>query len=492
MKRLVDYYLREWKASPYRKPLLLRGARQVGKTYAVRELGKAFENIVEINFELKEGAKGIFEKGDLEPERIIRDLSLLTGMQIIPGATLLFFDEIQNTPKVLTALRYFYEKLPALHVIAAGSLLDFTIQATGIPVGRVSSLYMYPLSFFEFLCACGHEQLAQEIMPGRFTAALSEPVHQKLLSLFAEYCAIGGMPEAVMLWKKTGNPSLCFEVQHTLLDTYRQDFGKYAEKFQIKYLSVLFNVIPRFLGIKFKYSAIEGEYRKRELSPCLDLLTTAGVAHSVMRSAGNGVPLGAEADIEDFKIIFLDAALAQALLGLDLKAWFLQPEKEFINKGAIIEAVVGQEFLAHAHPAHKINLFYWRRNAAGSEAEIDYLMTQQGSVIPVEVKSGAGSTLKSMHMFLESHKNSPFGLRFSTQNYSVHEKIHSYPLYAISSVIRDHVQDVNAYQYVSLKEQTLSEKKHVLKEAYKQANKDADRLEIMKELQALDGEDWID
>lgn len=448
MKRLIDYYLREWKNSAYRKPLLLRGARQIGKTYAVRELGKTFENIVEINFELMEGAKDVFEKNDLEPERIIRDLFLLTGKRIIPGQTLLFFDEIQNTPKALIALRYFYELLPSLHVIAAGSLLDFTIQAVGIPVGRVSSLYMYPLSFFEFLCACGYEMLAQEIMPGKFTAALNEAVHKKLLFLFGEYCAIGGMPEAVMRWKETRDPLLCFEVHHTLIDTYRQDFGKYAEKFQIKYLSVLFNVIPRFLGSKFKYSAIEGDYRKRELSPCLDLLTTAGIAHFVMRSAGNGVPLGAEADIEDFKVIFLDVALAQSLLDLDLRAWFLNPEQEFINKGSLIEAVVGQEFLAYTHPSHKSHLFYWRRNAPGSEAEIDYLITHQGSVIPVEVKSGLGSTLKSMHMFLDSHKNSLYGLRFSTQNYSVHEKIYSYPLYAVASIAKDHGQDTKGYEYV--------------------------------------------
>ncbi|HLC06747.1 MAG TPA: AAA family ATPase [Candidatus Babeliales bacterium] len=491
MKRFVDYYLREWKNSPYRKPLLLRGARQIGKTYAVRELGKIFENMVEINFELTEGAQGIFEKGDLEPERIIRDLFLLTRKRIIPGSTLLFFDEIQNTPKVLTALRYFYEKLPALHVIAAGSLLDFTIQSTGIPVGRVVSLYMYPLSFFEFLCACGYEILAQELVPGKFIVPLSEPVHHKLLSLFGEYCAIGGMPEAVMLWKDSGNPSLSFEVHHTLLDTYRQDFGKYADKFQIKYVSTLFDAIPRFLGTKFKYSAIEGEYRKRELSPCLDLLTTAGVVHSVVRSAGNGVPLGAEADLEDFKVIFLDSALAQAMLGLDLKAWFLQPEQEFVNKGSIIEATIGQEFLAYAHPSYKTKLFYWRRNTPGSEAEVDYLITHKGSVIPVEVKSGSGSTLRSMHMFLESHKDSPYGSRFSTQNYSVHEKIHSYPLYAVASVAKDLGHDIKAYEYV-FTGHALKEKKQALKEAFMQANSDDDRLKIIKEWEALDGEDWHD
>ena len=150
MRRLIDYYLSEWKHSDHRKPLLLRGARQVGKTYAVRQLGSTFESFVEVNFEVTTQARDIFER-DLEPDRIIRDLSLIFGKEIIPGKTLLFFDEIQGVPKALIALRYFYEKLPEQHIIAAGSLLDFTIQAVGIPVGRVSSLYMYPVSFFEFL-----------------------------------------------------------------------------------------------------------------------------------------------------------------------------------------------------------------------------------------------------------------------------------------------------------------------------------------------------
>lgn len=448
MKRFIDYYLQEWKNSEERKPLLLRGARQIGKTYAVRQLGMTFESFVEVNFEFTPQAREVFEQ-DLDPDRIIRDLSLIMDITIIPGKTLLFFDEIQGVPKALIALRYFYEKLPEQHIIAAGSLLDFTIQSVGIPVGRVSSLYMYPLSFFEFLCATGHELLAQLIIPGAINSEISEVIHKKLLVLLGEFCAIGGMPEAVMQWKKKRDPVLCSEVHHALVDTYRQDFGKYAERFQIKYLDVLFNAIPRFLGTKFKYSSIEGEYRKRELAPCVDLLTTAGVAHAVTRSAGNGIPLGAEADAENFKLIFLDIALGQALLGLDIKAWFLNSEQEFINKGSVAEALVGQELLAYSHPTRKDHLFYWQRNMVGSEAEIDYLMSSAGMVIPIEVKSGLGNTLKSMHMFLDSHRQSLYGLKLSIQNYSIHEKIRSYPLYAVASIIKDHGHDIKAFEYVA-------------------------------------------
>lgn len=200
MKRFIDYDLKEWKNSPLRKPLLLRGARQIGKTHAARELGKSFDNFVEINFELNRQVHRFFEE-DLNPKRIVEALSLLTYNEITPGKTLLFFDEIQALPQVLTALRYFYEMLPELHVIAAGSLLDFTIQAIGIPVGRIESLYMYPLSFLEFLYAHeGGELLVKKIATHPLDEPMLEPIHKMLLTHVSQYVAIGGMPEAITCW----------------------------------------------------------------------------------------------------------------------------------------------------------------------------------------------------------------------------------------------------------------------------------------------------
>lgn len=443
---MIDFYLAEWKNHPYRKPLLLRGARQVGKTYAVRSLGKLFDSFVEINFESEPKFREIFEQ-DLDPVRIMRDISYLTKKNIEAGKTLLFFDEIQEAPTALTALRYFYERAPQQHVIAAGSLIDFTTQLIGIPVGRVSSLYVYPLSFLEFLSAIGDSLLVEMVMSTDAQHPISEPVHQKLLTLVGEYLAIGGMPEAVLRWQDRRDAQFCFEVHHALIDTYRQDFEKYAQKFQIKYLEALFNAIPRQMGAKFKYSAIEGDYRKRELAPCFDLLSTAGIAHAVVKSAANGVPIGAEADPSDFKVVFLDIALVQTILGLDLRAWFLQPQREFINKGELVEAFVGQELLAYSNPQQRFNLYYWRRNTKGSEAEVDYVIQKDNQVVPVEVKGGAGSTLKSMHLFLESHSATPYGIKFSTQNYSVYEKIHSYPIYAVAySAISRELRERRAYE----------------------------------------------
>jgi predicted AAA+ superfamily ATPase len=355
---------------------------------------------------------------------------------IIPGKTLLFIDEIQVVPKAITALRYFYEEIPELHVIAAGSLLDFALEQEGMPVGRVESLYVYPMSFLEFLFAIKGDILVSEILSHSVEQELSDPVHHKILSLLGEYIAIGGMPGVVACWAETKDPIRCFSLQHAIIDTYRNDFVKYAKKNQIKYVNDIFNNIPQQLGKKFKFSEIEGDFRKRELTPALDLLATAGIVHKVTHSSGQGIPLGANVDPGNYKVIFLDIALAQAILGLNLADWFLNPTQQFVNKGAIAESFVGQELLAYANPHAKSNLYYWQRNAPSSSAEVDYLIQKGENIIPVEVKSGPGSTLKSMHMFLDSHSDSPFGIRFSTQNYSRHEKIDSLPLYAVAAILK--------------------------------------------------------
>lgn len=434
MKRFIDKYLLDWKHDRYRKSLLLRGARQVGKTYAVRQLAKQYINFVEINFENLPEAINIFEL-DLQPERIISELSALISKSIKPDNTLLFFDEIQACPKAIIALRYFYEKMPELHVIGAGSLLDFAIQQVGVPVGRVSFLYMYPLSFIEFLYAVEGEFITQEILNTSIEKPLSIIIHEKILRSVAHYLAIGGMPEAVKTWRDTKDLLECTKVHNTIIDAYKFDFEKYAKKNQIKYLNLLLKYIPQRIGKKFKFSEVSTEYRKRELAPSLDLLDTAGIIHEIFHSAGQGIPLGAQSHLDDFKILFLDIAISQTLLGTELGPWIYNPLEQFINKGEIVEAFIGQELLAYSPHYKKAQLYYWHREVRGSQAEVDYIIQQKENIIPIEVKSGAGSTLKSMHLFLESHPQSPFGIRFSTQNYSKHEKIISYPLYAVASAL---------------------------------------------------------
>jgi len=429
LKRIIDYHLKQWKNREGRKPLLLRGARQVGKTHAVRQLGKSFSRFVEINLESNEAARKIIEK-DLDVQRIVFQLSELLQIKIEDGATLLFFDEIQNVPKAIIALRYFYEYLPKLHVIAAGSLLDFAIEQVGIPVGRVSTLYMYPLSFLEFLIALGHIEWARLIIEASTLVEISEPLHEKLLNIVGIYLAIGGMPAAINEWNKAQMSREVKSVHSDLIYAYEQDFGKYAKQHQIKYLNLLFLKAIEQLSNKFMFSRV-GEYQKRELAPALELLEKAGLVYKVIRSAGQGVPIGAQANLDDFKIVFLDVGLSQALLSLDITAWFLDPLATFLNKGEIVEAFVGQELLAYSDPIKKEVLFYWQRESRGSEAEVDYLIQLREQVVPIEVKAGASRRIKSMQMFLDSHLKSTYGIRFWAGPQTIDDRIYSYPLYAI-------------------------------------------------------------
>lgn len=442
MKRFVDCFLLEWKNRPGRKPLLLRGARQVGKTHAVRALGATFSNFIEINLETDEQARKIIQK-DLDLDRIVLQLSELLQKTIHPGSTLLFFDEIQQVPQAIIALRYFYEKMPDLHVIAAGSLLEFAIEQVGVPVGRVSFLYMYPLSFLEFLAALGHEQWLKAILTYSPENPMNPELHEKLIAVLGHYIAIGGMPDAVNEWVTTKTSRSVKIIHSSLIDTYQADFGKYAKNHQIKYLALVFLKAMEQLSRKFVFSRV-GEYQKRELSPALELLEKAGILYPVIKSDGQGIPIGAHADLSDFKLIFLDVGLSQILLNLDIAPWFIDPLQSFVNKGEIIEAFVGQELLAYSDPITKEKLFYWHRDSRGSMAELDYLIQIKENVVPIEVKSGASKRIKSMHAFLDSHKNSSYGLRFWTGDYLQEQRIVFYPLFAVAKPLADANPHVHA------------------------------------------------
>ncbi len=443
-KRTIDFHLDKWKTDPFRKPLLLRGARQVGKTYAVRRLGSQFKSFVEVNFERLEGASYIFEK-DLSPEKIILSLSLLLKTPIIPGETLLFFDEVQEAPRAILALRYFYEEMPNLHVIAAGSLLEFAIAKVGVPVGRISMLYMYPLSFLEYLVATGNNLIAKEILAHPIGLPMEDVIHAKTLDLLGEYLSIGGMPEAIARWTQTKDPSSALHVLQQIAATYRQDFEKYARKAQVKYLEQLFRQIPQLVGKEFSYREIHGEYRKRELAPALELLERANIIHSIRHCSGFGIPIGAETDFDTFKIIYLDVGLCQAILGSDISIWFLHPLEGFDNRGEIAEGFIGQELICYASPDSKAELHFWKRKEKNSSAEIDYIVQRGEQIIPIEVKSGHGNTLRSLHIFLDTHPKSTSAIRFSCLNYSILNKLDSRPLYAAATLAHDNQKEALAY-----------------------------------------------
>jgi len=439
MKRFVDQDLKSWKKSSGRKSLILRGARQVGKTFSVRQLGKTYADFYEINLEKRGELHSIFER-NLDPIRILRDLSVDRGLPIRPGETLLFFDEIQACPQAMLSLRYFYEEMRELHIIGAGSLLEFAIEQIGLPVGRVQTLTVFPMSFAEFLVAKGQTLLLEAIYE---QTALSKIVQDRAIRFLSEYFAIGGLPEIVAAWVSNEQPLEIKDKLNTIVNTYRQDFEKYAKKSQLKYLNLLLQHIPLQIGKKFKFQGI-GEYRKRELAPCLELMEKAHVIHMVYHSSGQGIPLGAQADLRRCKVLFFDVAITQQLLGLDLKGWFLKPGDEFVNQGELVESFIGQEMMAYSPPNARSSLFYWQREARGSEAEVDYLSVINGEIIPIEVKAGKGSTLKSLHSFLSSHPKSPYGMKISLADRSKFEKIASIPLYAAFEIVEGGRERVHA------------------------------------------------
>lgn len=436
MRRIIEIQLEHWARSKMRKPLILRGARQVGKTYAVRQMAKLFKNIVEINFELFPDAKLIFE-GELDPVIMLRKLSLLTKTPIIPGETLLFLDEVQEMPRAIIALRYFYELMPEQHVIAAGSLLDFALEDVGVPVGRVQFLHLYPMTFFEFLAAQGNSHLATVLLHQDPSQPIAQPIHNKALNILGEYLALGGMPEVVEHWIKTGNIEQCQSIAHQITQAYQQDFLKYAKKTQLKYVDLLFQQLPIHQGKPFKYSHLKTDYRKRELEPCFELLVKAKICNKVYASDGQSLPLFSGAKLDVFKVLGLDIGLSQAILGEGIESWFLEPATAMSNKGSIVEAFVGQELLAYQPASEDVRLFYWQRHAKNSNAEIDYLWVQNKKIVPIEVKSRYGSSLQSMRLFMESHKDTPYGIRFSAHDFNQHDRIHSYPLYAVMNIIED-------------------------------------------------------
>ena len=231
-----------------------------------------------------------------------------------------------------------------------------------------------------------------------------------------------------------------------IVATYRQDFEKYARKAQIKYLEQLFRQTPHMIGKEFSYREIHGEYRKRELAPALELLERANIIHIVRHSSGQGIPIGSGVDFDTFKIIYLDTALCQTILGADVSIWFLHPLEGFINRGEIAESFVGQELLCYARPDSKAELFFWKRKEKNSTAEVDYLLQQEQDILPIEVKSGHGNTLRSLHLFLDTHPKSLKGLRFSSHDYSFTDKLDSRPLYAVASLA--HASQKEALDYL--------------------------------------------
>ena len=419
MYRFASEYLKKWKLNPRHKPLIVRGARQVGKTYLVRDFAeKHFENLLEINFEQDPEAAALFASN--KPQKIVQLLELQFNTSIISGETLIFLDEIQASPEVFVALRYFYEQLPEQHIIAAGSLLEFAFseQTFSVPVGRVEYLYLGPLQFEEFLLASGKDKLAGYLENSSIKDYIPDPVHSQFMELFRTFLVTGGMPESVAAYLKNNSWQECESIKHALLTTFQDDFNKYGKQVKHQRLQLLFKKIPLLVGTKFKYVHVDRHEKTVDLAKSVNLLCLAHIAYRVHHSSCSGIPLGATIDSKKFKLLFLDVGLMSTLCGLNLLDYEKAEDVMLVNSGAVCEQYIGQNLLYSQQFYWIPELHYWVREKKNSSAEVDYVLAEGSTIIPIEVKAGKSGSLRSLHLFLREKKSS-LGVRFNSDGLSL-------------------------------------------------------------------------
>lgn len=428
MKRTIETALYEWKQKTGRLILLLRGARQVGKTYSVREFAKSFPHFLEINFEAQTQAKVFFE-GDFSCADICERLAAYSGVPVIAGKTLLFFDEVQACPACLRALRFFHEQLPQLHVVAAGSLLEFALaEIPSFGVGRVASLFMYPMSFAEFLHADESGMLAEYCLKNGIDKPIDAPLHQKLLEKYRIYTILGGMPAVIENYRKTHDLLESQEIIDHLLTSLFDDFTKYKAHVSSRILRDTLRSIARQAGGKFMYTAVGEEFSTREIKAALEILERAGMIYRVCHSAARGIPLGAEINDRRFKIIPFDVGIQQRLCGLSLADYLTMGHETLVNKGSIAEVFVGIELVVSNPFSKRPELYYWHREKRDSNAEVDYVIQRGMEIIPVEVKSGTKGSMQSMRIFL-AERSLPRGIRLSQETQAHYQNITVVPIY---------------------------------------------------------------
>ncbi len=445
MKRNSLEQLNRWISKSKRKPLILRGARQVGKSTLVRLFAKntAYE-LVEINLEQHKDLDPIFEKLDIE--EIILNLQAVSGKAINTN-TILFLDEIQATPNALAALRYFYELKPDIPVLAAGSLLEFTLKdhSFSMPVGRVNYLHIVPMTFMEYL---------QEIDPFLYDllsnwellSPIPEQAHKNFLKRQREYMLVGGMPEAVQVFKDTNSYEEVKDVQDSICNTYFDDFSKYALNRELVDLQTIYKTIPRIIGKKVKYVHLLQNAKSAYTAALLELLVKAKITTKIFSSDLSGVPLSDGIRPKIFKLLFLDIGLLSRMLRIDIIELQNINERLLINEGTLAEQFIGQ-LLNIDHSQSTIpEIYYWTRESQKSNAEVDFAVAKGSLIIPIEVKSGMSGTLKSLHQLMYEKKLS-IAFRFDLQPASIQEisttisaksglvssryKLISLPLYAV-------------------------------------------------------------
>jgi len=377
-----------------------------------------FETLLEINFEQDPDAASLFESKS--PRTIAPLLEARFNCDLKPGTGLLFLDEIQAAPEVFAALRYFHEEMPELHVVAAGSLLEFVLEehSFSMPVGRVEYLHLGPMQFEEFLLALGRDKLKSFLEGYSAGEPMPEAIHSELLRVFRQFLIVGGMPEAVRAFSETVSYRDCDAVKQSILSTYRDDFNKYRERASHHRIDKVFTKVPQLVGQKFKYSQVDREDRAAQLAAALDLLCLARVTHRVRHTAANGLPLGAEADDRSFKVLFMDVGLLCRSCGLGAVDLEAAEDVMLVNSGAVCEQFIGQHLLYSRPFYEEPELYCWMRQKRSSTAEVDYVTAVGQQIVPVEVKAGKSGALKSLHIFL-TEKKREFGLRFNSDQPSL-------------------------------------------------------------------------
>ena len=451
LSRSIDTLLLEWKNSISLKPLLLRGARQVGKSWAVEHLGKSFDHFIEVNFEKRPDMIDVFERVH-DVHDIANNLSILYNTPIEAGKTLLFLDEIQDSPDAIKSLWAFKEDFPGLHVVAAGSLLEFALkELPSFGVGRIRSLFVYPFSFDEFLQAEGKSAWVKAKQEASSQKPLFTPLYNDLVQHYRTFLMVGGMPASVAAWVTTHDYRNCQAELDDIQLTYYDDFKKYAKKVDSTLLRNTLQSVILQIGHKFTYSKVEGDNRADEVKKALGLLCDAGIIKRVSHTSANGLPLGAEVNEKFRKYIYLDSGLLLRILDMDLGGArqltdliLAGTADDLVNKGGLAEMMLGWELVKYNNPRSQHDLYYWENTADGANSEVDYIIARDMKVLPIECKAGVSGKMKSLYLFMRQ-KHLADAVRCSLENFAQLEnldkqdndslrRIQIIPLFAVSNL----------------------------------------------------------
>ncbi len=434
IERDIDKQLIEWKNSANHKPLILRGVRQCGKTSAVRNFSKQFACYFEINLDKNKKYLSLFDD-DLNIENIIQRLELEFSKKVVPGNTLIFIDEIQESPRAITALRYFYEDAKDIHVIAAGSLLEFVLSgndAIDFPVGRVRSLFMYPFSFLEYLNAMGLKSLSDYLSEYDFSD--KNYMHDKLIEEYKKFLIVGGMPEAVLEYLNTKSLFAVAQIHKDIIINFLDDFNKYSKTIDAQVIRNVFSYCLHNVCCQIKSSSAINGVSAYIFDECLKLLNRAGLVHIVKASSCETIPLEASSKNANKKILIFDTGVYLTYSGLNIGDIFSSTAFDNLNKGEVVEMQTGLELVKYSDNYATSKLYYWYRS--GANAEIDYVINNNSMILPIEVKASSKGSMQSLHQFLNIFTSVKFGFRISLENFNTYKNIRVFPVYAINLIYK--------------------------------------------------------